>query len=116
MRDNYYIIFGIKSASIDKIFFAFILGAGILICNIILIFLDISYFRRALADFTIPLRNYTAKLFAIENGEKINLDLINVIPSTINHKKNINGKEVNEDIQIYTRKILTENVPITSCN
>ena len=39
VNDNYYIIFGIKSASLDKIFFAFIIGAVFFIFNFILIFL-----------------------------------------------------------------------------
>ena len=109
--DKYYIIFGNKSASLDKIFFAFIIVAVLLTCDFILIFLKISYFRRALVDYIVPLRNYTAKLFSVEeNGQIINLDSINIIPSTINQKKIINGKEENENIQVYTRRILHEGI------
>ena len=117
MINNYYIIFWIKKASINKIFFCFISGAILLLCNFILLFLQFNYFIRAMIDYIIPLRNYAAKLFSIEeSGQKINLDLINVIPSTITKKININGKEIDENIQIYTRRILNEIVPIQMNN
>ena len=112
VNDNY-LIFGIKIASLDKIFFPFIIGAALLVCNAILIILKINYFRRTLVDYITPLRNYIAKLFEVEeNGQKTNLELINIIPI----RKNINGKETSEIIQYYSRKIITQDVDIRISN
>jgi hypothetical protein len=79
---------------------------------IVLIF---SYIHRALFEYNTPNRNYTAKLYSIEeNGEKIDVDNIEVSLLTVKLTKNVKGKEIVEEQQIYSRKAIARNVEVNS--
>jgi hypothetical protein len=114
-RDDYYIIFGIKQAGFGKIILGIILGSTAAILSFFVIVLIFSYIHRALFEYNTPNRNYTAKLYSIEeNGEKIDVDNIEVSLLTVKLTKNVKGKEIVEEQQIYSRKAIARNVEVNS--
>ena len=104
-----------KEATFGKIIFAIILGIIPTVCSFFIIVLLLSYIHRALVEYNTPNRNYSAKLLLIEeNGEKLDINDLEIYLSSIKVKKNVNGKEIEEDQQIYTRRVLNRNVPTNS--
>ena len=114
-RDDYYIIFGIKQADFGKVILGIILGCISAISSFFIIVLIFNYIHRALVEYNTPNRNYSTKLYSInENGEKIDVDNIEVSLSTVKLTKNVKGKEIVEDQQIYSRKAIARNVEVNS--
>lgn len=112
---NYYAILSIKQASFGKILVGLILGIIPTLCSFFIIVLLVNYIHRALFEYNTPNRSYSTKLYLIgENGEKFDINDFEVFCSSVKVKKNINGKEVEEEQQIYSRRALNRNIGVQS--
>jgi hypothetical protein len=75
-----------------------------------LIVFIVSYIIRALNEYNTPNRAYEAKLFFIEdNGNKTDLNNIEIITKRTNIKKLVNNKEVEDEIITYHRNFNSTN-------
>ena len=111
MKDQYSFILDVKAASSGKKVLGFFLGITPPFCFFFLIVLMISYFRRAFLEYNIPNRMYDSILYSIEeNGEKIDLNNIDIVCELTKIKRVVNNKEIEEDINIYHRKIKSNDV------
>ena len=111
--DNKYLIFNVKKISIDKLILIFVLGLIPNICTFYLIVLMICYVQRAIPEYGFVNRTYEAVLYLLENnGEKICVDDIEIECEPVKMIKNINGKEVEYNKNIYKRKIKPTHVPV----
>lgn len=111
MKDQYSFILDVKAASSGKKVLGFFLRITPPFCFFFLIVLMISYFRRAFLEYNIPNRMYDSILYSIEeNGEKIDLNNIDVVCELTKIKRVVNNKEIEEDINIYHRKIKSNDV------
>ena len=71
----------------------------------------VSYIRRSLLEYNSLNRIYEPKLFSVEeNGQKVDIDLIEVVTETIkvNKGNNKNNEEdKGDEVIVYTRKLKT---------
>jgi hypothetical protein len=106
LRDKYTLIFNVKKATIGKMILGFILGIIPPFCSFFMIVLMVSYIIRALTEYNLPNRAYEAKLFLIEdNGNKTDLNNIEIITKRTSVKKLVNNREVEEEIITYQRNV-----------
>ena len=111
VRDEYTLIFNVKEATFGKKILGFILGIIPPFCFFFLIVFIVSYIIRALTEYNTPNRAYEAKLFFIEdNGNKTDLNNIEIITKRTNIKKLVNNKEVEEEIITYHRNVKSTDV------
>ena len=96
---------------INQIFLSFILGAIPLIALFFIMVLLVSYIRRSLLEYNSLNRIYEPKLFSVEeNGQKVDIDLIEVVTETIKVNKgnnNNNEEDKGDEVIVYTRKLKT---------
>ena len=94
-----------------QIFLSFILGAIPLIALFFIMVLLVSYIRRSLLEYNSLNRIYEPKLFSVEeNGQKVDIDLIEVVTETIKVNKgnnNNNEEDKGDEVIVYTRKLKT---------
>ena len=110
-RDKYILIFNVKEATIGKMILGFILGIIPPFCFFFLIVLMVTYIVRSLTEYNLPNRAYEAKLFFIEeNGNKTDLNNIEIISKRTSIKKLVNNTEVEEEIITYHRNVKSNNV------
>ena len=71
----------------------------------------VSYIRRSLLEYNSLNRIYEPKLFSVEeNGQKVDIDLIEVVTETIKVNKgnnNNNEEDKGDEVIVYTRKLKT---------
>ena len=68
--------------------------------------LMVSYIRRSMNEYNSLNTIYDTKMMSIEeNGAKIDLDLIEIIPEELKIKKSKGNTEEVQEITIYSRKI-----------
>lgn len=66
----------------------------------------VSYIRRSMNEYNSLNTIYDTKMMSIEeNGAKIDLDLIEIIPEELKIKKSKGNTEEVQEITIYSRKI-----------
>ena len=110
-RDKYTLIFNVKEATFGKMILGFILGIIPPFCFFFMIVLMVSYIVRALTEFNEPNRAYEAKLFLVEdNGNKTDLNNIEIISKRTSIKKLVNNREVEEEIITYHRNVKSSDV------
>ena len=110
-RDKYTLIFNVKEASFGKKILGFILGIIPPFCFFFIIVFMVSYIVRALTEYNTPNRAYEAKLFFLEdNGNKTDLNNIEIISKRTSIKKLINNREVEEEIITYHRNVKSTDV------
>lgn len=109
IRSKYYFILSVKKAPTNRIITGFILGAIPMFAFFFLMVLMVSYIRRSMNEYNSLNRIYEPKILAVEeNGEKVDLDLIEVVTNIMKIQKNKDskeGEEKNENVvTIYTRR------------
>ena len=85
--------------------FGFILGIIPPICFFFLIVLQVSYIWRSLIEYNTLDIIYDSRLVSIEdNGERIDINSIEVTQELVKYKKINNEEEVEQEVVIYIRK------------
>ena len=110
-RDKYVFEVEVHKSEGGQIFLSFILGAIPLIALFFIMVLLVSYIRRSLLEYNTLNRIYEPKLFSVEeNGQKVDIDLIEVVTETIKVNKgnnNNNEEDKGDEVIVYTRKLKT---------
>ena len=108
---NKYLLITLKPCSIKLIILVFSLYLIQIILFIYLGILIFSHIQRVIADYNNDKRAYEAVIFLVENnGNKINIDDIEIVCETVKTTKNEQEKKKEYINYIYKRKILEHNV------
>ena len=94
----------------NQIFGGFILGALPLFSYFFIMVLMVSFIRRSMNEFSSLNIIYEPKLYSLEeNGQKFDMDLIEVITETVKANKGNDKNEENKgnEVTVYTRRIKT---------
>ena len=94
----------------NQIFGGFILGALPLFSYFFIMVLMVSFIRRSMNEFSSLNIIYEPKLYSLEeNGQKVDMDLIEVITETVKANKGNDKNEENKgnEVTVYTRRIKT---------
>ena len=110
-RDKYAFKVEVHKSKRNQIFGSFILGALPLVSFFFIMVLLVSYIRRSMKEFNSLNRIYEPKLFSVEeNGQKVDIDLIEVVTETVKADKgnnNNNEEDKGDEAVIYTRRLKT---------
>ena len=104
-RSKYAFKIFLNKSSFKHIIIGFILGIIPPICFFFLIVLQVSYIWRSLIEYNTLDRIYDSRLVSIEdNGERIDINSIEVTQELVKYKKINNEEEVEQEVVIYIRK------------
>ena len=111
VRQKYSFTIIVNKSSGNQIFGGLILGAIPLITFFFLIVLMVSYIRRSMNEYNSLNRIYDTKIMSIEeNGAKVDLDLIEIVPEEIKIKNSKDNNEEVKEITVYSRRIRSNEV------
>ena len=111
VRQKYCFAITVNKSSVNHIFVGLILGAIPLITYFFLMVLMVSFIIRSMNEYNSLNRIYDTKIMSIEeNGAKVDLDLIEVVPEEVKIKQSKDNKEEVKEITVYSRKIRSSEV------